>query len=105
MFTRSPFFTPIDFKALANRQTSSRSSPYVIVRVSPGSPSQWNATLPPPPASTWRSRQLYETLSDPPANHFTQGGFHSITVSQDRNQVSRSPCSAQKASTSSSARS
>ena len=30
----------------------------MIVRVSPGSPSQWNATLSPRPASTWRSRQF-----------------------------------------------
>ena len=37
----------------------------MIVRSSPGSPSQWYATLSPPPASTWRSRQLYETLSRP----------------------------------------
>ena len=37
-----------------------------MVRVSPGSPSQWNATWSPRPASTWRSRQLYETLSVPP---------------------------------------
>ena len=46
----------------------------MIVRVSPGSPSQWKATLSPPPASTCRSRQLYEALSVPPANHVTHGG-------------------------------
>ena len=41
-----------------------------MVRVSPGSPSQWIATLSPLPASTWRSRQLSATLSCPPTNHF-----------------------------------
>ena len=46
----------------------------MIVRVSPGSPSQWKATLSPPPASTWRSRQLYEAFSVPPANQVTHGG-------------------------------
>ena len=30
-----------------------------MVRVSPGSPSQWIATRSPRPAATWRSRQLY----------------------------------------------
>ena len=34
-----------------------------MVRVSPGSPSQWIATWSPRPASTCRSRQLYATLS------------------------------------------
>ena len=77
----------------------------MIVRVSPGSPSQWNATLSPPPASTWRSRQLYEALSMPPSNHVTHGGFQSITVSQRRYQESRSACSAQNASRSAFARS
>ena len=61
-----------------------------MVRVSPGSPSQWNATLSPRPASTWRSRQLLVTLSVPPTNHFAKGSSHSRIVSQSLSQSSRS---------------
>ena len=60
------------------------------VRVSPGSPSQWKATLSPRPASTWRSRQLYETLSVPPTNHLAKGRSHSSVVWKSSNQVSSS---------------
>ena len=51
-----------------------------MVRVSPGSPSQWNATLSPRPAATWRSRQFSETLSLPPTNHFANGSCQSRIV-------------------------
>ena len=44
-----------------------------MVRVSPGSPSQWYATWSPWPAATWRSRQLWLTLSFPPTNHLANG--------------------------------
>ena len=77
----------------------------MIARSSPGSPSQKYATLSPPPASTCRSRQLYDALSCPPSNHFTQGGSQVMTVSQRLTQPSRSACSAQNASWSASARS
>ena len=50
----------------------------MIVRLSPGSPSQWMATRSPLPASTCRSRQLYATLSSPSANHFANGGFDPV---------------------------
>src|SRR5919201_3864349 len=89
MATRSPLRTPSPLSALANRQTSSSSSRYVIVRVSPGSPSQWKATLSPPPASTCRSRQFDETFRRPPSNQRTYGGRQSITRSQGRDQERR----------------
>ena len=41
---------------------------------SASSASQWKATRSPLPAATWRSRQLAETFSLPPANHFACGG-------------------------------
>ena len=62
----------------------------MIVRVSPGSPSQWNATLSPRPASTWRSRQLSATFSLPPTNHLANGSSHSQIVCQSSDQSSRS---------------
>ena len=43
-------------------------------------------------------------LSLPPTNHFTHGGFHSMTESQGRLQRSVAACSAQKPSGSASAR-
>ena len=52
-----------------------------MVRVSPGSPSQWNATWSPRPAATWRSRQLSLTLSLPPTNHLAKGSSQSQIVS------------------------
>src|SRR3954447_16272860 len=74
-------------------------------RVSPsGSPTQWNATLSPLPATTWRSTQLYATLSLPPTNHFALGGSdQSSTCSHFSCQWSCSACSAQNASGSASA--
>ena len=78
----------------------------MMVRVSPGSPSQCRATLSPCPASTWRSRQLYDTLSRPPTNHRANGSSHSSVVWKSWSQVRRSrACSAQKASGSAPARS
>ena len=71
----------------------------MMVRVSPGSPSQWKATLSPLPAATWRSRQLYETFSVPPTNHLANGRSHSSTVSHRFDQSSASACRAQNAST------
>ena len=68
-----------------------------------GSPSQWNATLPPAPASTWRSTQLKQTLSLPPRKNFAYGGSHSYSSSNGSNQVIRSrPSRSQKVSKSSS---
>src|SRR5256885_13853739 len=68
-----------------------------MVRVSPGSPSQWKATLSPRPASTWRSTQLYAAFSSPPTNHFANGGFdQSRTVFHLVFQCRRSACLAQK---------
>ena len=61
-----------------------------MVRVSPGSPSQWKATLSPRPAATWRSRQLYDTLSWPPTNHLAKGRSHSRVVWKSVSQSSRS---------------
>src|SRR6185312_6172939 len=48
---------------------------------SPSSPRQWNATRSPLPASTWRSRQLCETLSFPSENHLKNGGSESSSAS------------------------
>src|SRR3954468_9376699 len=48
---------------------------------SPSSPRQWNATRSPLPASTWRSRQLWETLSLPSRNHLKNGGSESSSAS------------------------
>src|SRR5680860_579543 len=42
-------------------------------RESPGSPTQWIATLSPRPASTCRSTQLYDAFSSPPTNHLANG--------------------------------
>ena len=74
-----------------------------MVRVSPGSPSQWKATRSPRPASTWRSTQLTATLSLPPTNHLAKGRFHSSTSVQGVSQVSGSAWASQKASGSASA--
>ena len=69
----------------------------MIVRVSPGSPSQWYATLSPWPAATCRSRQLCDTLSLPPTNHFANGSSHSQMVCHSSNQSTSSlACLAQK---------
>ena len=70
----------------------------MMVRVSPGSPSQWKATRSPRPASTWRSTQLTATLSLPPTNHLANGASHSRTRDHGSAQVSRSACASQKAS-------
>ena len=56
----------------------------MMVRVSPGSPSQWKATRSPRPAATWRSTQLTATLSLPPTNHLAKGRSHSSTVGPRR---------------------
>ena len=72
-------------------ETSASSSAYVIARVSPGSPSKWMATLSPLPAATWRSRQLWATLSLPPTNHLAYGSSHSQIVSHSVSQSSSSP--------------
>ena len=37
---------------------------------------------------TWRSRQLWETLSLPPTNHLAYGGFHSSAFRHGLNQSS-----------------
>jgi hypothetical protein len=75
-----------------------------MVRVSPGSPIQWYATLPPRPRSTCRSTQLYATFSSPPENHLANGGSHSRVVPNEVYQeISSRARSAQKASGSASA--
>src|SRR3954447_12635221 len=79
--TTSPFSIPLSFSAVANFLTSRRRSAYVTSSSSPSSPRQWNATRSPLPASTWRSRQLWETLSLPSENHLKNGGFESSSAS------------------------
>ena len=60
----------------------------MMVRVSPGSPSQWKATTSPRPAATCRSRQFTDTLRVPPSNQRAKGGSHSSTRSHGRYQSS-----------------
>src|SRR5487761_1221898 len=98
MATTSPRRTPRDLSTLAKHSTSDGRSAYEMVRLSPGSPSQWKATRSPSPAATGRSRQLYETLSVPPVNQRAKGSSHSSTLSQGENQSREAACSAQKAS-------
>ena len=76
-----------------------------MVRVSPASPSKWIATRSPLPASTWRSTQLYATLSSPPTNHFANGASSQSSVrSKSFAHVMRvRACSAQNPSWSSAA--
>ena len=69
-----------------------------MVRVSPGSPSQWIATCSPCPASTCRSTQFTATFNSPSANHFACGASdQSSTWVNGVAQVSRFACSAQNA--------
>ena len=94
MPTGVPFSTPSDLSAFASFVVSRwRSAKVTSRRSSAGSPSQWNATLAPLPASTCRSTQLYVALSLPPTNHFAYGRFHSQTVSNGSNHVTRSRAS------------
>src|SRR6478672_1117626 len=77
-----------------------------MVRVSPGSPSQWMATCSPCPAATCRSTQFTATFRVPSANHLAWGASdQSNTVVNGVAQVSRFACSAQNASVSAAARS
>ena len=70
-----------------------------MVRVSPGSPIQWYATLSPSPLATCRSTQFSDTLSVPPVNHLANGRSHSSVVLKGVRQVRRSRASfAQKPS-------
>src|SRR4029077_10691972 len=104
MATRSPATSPRSVSALAALLTSASRSAYVSSRLSPGSPSQRIATRPPLPASTWRSTQLYATLSFPPTNHLANGASdQSNTSSNGVSQDSRLACFAQNASRSASA--
>src|ERR1700736_602378 len=105
MATRSPATTPRSVSALAARDTSASRSEYVRLRLSPtGSPSQWMATRSPFPASTWRSTQLYATLSLPPTNHFANGASDQSSTSVNGvPHDSLSACFAQNASRSFSA--
>src|SRR6478672_11820963 len=105
MATRSPATTPRSVSALAALHTPASRSEYVSVRLSPtGSPSHWMATRSPLPASTWRSTQLYATLSLPPTNHLANGASDQSSTSVNGvSQVSRLACFAQNASRSSSA--
>src|ERR1700738_266740 len=105
MATRSPATTPRSVSALAALDTSASRSEYVRLRLSPtGSPSQWMATRSPFPASTWRSTQLYATLSLPSTNHFANGACDQSSTSVNGvSHDSLSACFAQNASRSSSA--
>ena len=78
-----------------------------MVRVSPPSPSKWIATRSPLPASTWRSTQLWATLSSPPTNHLANGAPSQSRVRSKSvvHEMRLRACSAQKASWSSAARS
>src|SRR6476659_133673 len=77
-----------------------------MLRVSPGSPSQWIATWSPCPASTCRSTQFTATFNSPSANHVACGASdQSSTFVNGVDQVSRFACSAQNASGSAAARS
>src|SRR6476620_8876632 len=77
-----------------------------MVRVSPGSPSQWIATCSPCPAVTCRSTQFTATFNSPSANHFACGASdQSSTWVNGVAQVNRFACSAQNASGSAAARS
>ncbi len=77
-----------------------------MVRVSPGSPSQWIATCSPCPASTCRSTQFTATFNSPSANHFACGASdQSSTWVNGVAQVNRFACSAQNAIGSAAARS
>src|SRR4051812_23356218 len=62
------------------------------------------ATRSPLPASTWRSTQLYATLSVPPTNHFANGASDQSSTSVNGvAHDNRFACSAQNASRSASA--
>src|SRR5262245_12261156 len=62
------------------------------------------ATRSPWPASTWRSKQLYATLSLPPTNHLANGARDQSSTSMNGvAHDSRRACFAQNASWSSSA--
>jgi hypothetical protein len=66
----------------------------VRTRESPGSPSQISAAFVLRGPATWRSMQLYATLSLPPMNHLAYGGFHSSAFFHGLNQwSSRARCS------------
>jgi hypothetical protein len=71
----------------------------------PSSASKMMAVLPPRPRSTWRSRQLYETLRVPSSNHLKNGAsLSSSTFENGVFQVTTSRARrAQKPSKSSSA--
>ena len=72
--------------------------------VSPGSPSKSMRDPVAVPAATWRSTQLYATLSVPPTNHCAKGAFdQSSTCSQGVAQSSRRAWESQNASRSASA--
>src|SRR4029077_13320032 len=105
MATRSPATTPRSVSALAARDTSASRSEYVRLRLSPtGSPSQWMPPRSPFPASTWRSTQLYATLSLPPTNHLANGACDQSSTSVNGVcQDNRLACFSQNASRSSSA--
>ena len=75
----------------------------LVAQSSASSASQWNATRSPLPAATCRSRQLAETFSLPPPNHFacggsdqsrtsSQGSIHSSFSAQLAHQASGSAC-------------
>src|SRR6476659_1333367 len=103
--TRSPATTPRSVSTLAALHTPASRSEYVSVRLSPtGSPSHWMATRSPLPASTWRSTQLYATLSLPPTNHLANGASDQSSTSVNGvSQDNRLACFSQNASRSFSA--
>src|SRR5580693_9235057 len=88
MATRSPVFTPSDFKTFAHFETSESNCRYVRVRISPGSPSQIIAALFLRQVEMWRSRQLCARFIFPSTNHFAHGTFQSSTFVHGSNQSS-----------------
>ena len=73
MTTRSPFFTPRDFRPLAKRLTICANRPYVTTRSDPSSPKKMNAALFLLPLVKWRSKALEVILHLPPRNHLKVG--------------------------------
>src|SRR6476619_2194409 len=77
-----------------------------MLRESPGSPSQWIATVSPNPASTCRSTQFTATFNPPSANHLACGASDQSNTSVNAfAQVNRFACAAQNANVSAAARS
>src|SRR6266508_6486805 len=102
MVTRSPFFTPIALRTLANLETSRLSAKYEYVRTSPRSPTHTSESLFLRQVRWCRSRQFWTMFVCPPANHLKKGLFESSrTLSHFRYHSSSCASAAQKPSRSS----